>query len=437
MVIERRRWLAIAIPIVLIGVVELFSDSLLDSVLPFPWDTLAVMAVVLISWGVVATIALRRIDALAATVEARNSELERRIATARVLHRVSVAIAGMGDIAPILQTIVEQARALLQADAAVLLLAGSDDELRFAAGDGAVERTGSGPGSDAARWLDGSVTGAHLAAPLQRGGRTIGMLVVGCVTERTFGVDDVEALSSLANEVALALENSRLQSRLRELAMVEERERIAREMHDGLAQILGYVNTKSQAVESLLDDGRTDEARRQVAELAAAARSLYVDVREAILGLRSPVPPDAGLVGAIEDYAAGFAAASKLAVVVEATEDARAIDLPPDVEAQLFRIVQESLTNVRKHAVARRVAITLRVHDERLVIELIDDGHGFPQEAPATEGWPHYGLEAMRERATAVGGTIEWRDGPDGGAVVHVETPFAGSAVTVRAPGAA
>jgi signal transduction histidine kinase len=436
-VIERRRWLAIAIPIVLIGVVELLSDSLLDSVLPFPWDTLAVMAVVLISWSVVATIALRRIDALSATVEARNSELERRIATARVLHRVSVAIAGMGDIEPILQTIVEQARALLQADAAVLLLVGSDDELRFAAGDGAVERTGGGPGSDTARWLDASVTGAHLAAPLQRGGRTIGMLVVGCVTQRTFGVDDVEGLSSLANEVALALENSRLQSRLRELAMVEERERIAREMHDGLAQILGYVNTKSQAVESLLDDGRTDEARRQVSELAAAARSLYVDVREAILGLRSPVPPGAGLVGAIEDYAAGFAAASKLAVVVEATEDARAIDLPPDVEAQLFRIVQESLTNVRKHAVARRVAIALRLQDERLVIELIDDGHGFPREAPATEGWPHYGLEAMRERATAVGGTIEWRDGPDGGAVVHVETPVASSAGAIRAPGAA
>ena len=98
-------------------------------------------------------------------------------------------------------------------------------------------------------------------------------------------------LSSLANQAAIAIENARLQARLRELAVVAERERIAREMHDGLAQVLGYVNTKSQAIEELLVAGRTDEARDQLAELAAAARSIYVDVREAILGLRSPVIP--------------------------------------------------------------------------------------------------------------------------------------------------
>lgn len=434
---ERRRWLAIAVPILLIGIIELLSDSLLDAILPFPWDRVAVMAAVVVAWGVVVTLAIRRIDALLATIGARNAELERRIATARVLHRVSVAIAAMGDVEPIIQMIVQQARGLLGADAAILLLTGADDELRFAAGDGAVDPTGGGPARDAGRWFDPAVAGAHLAAPLQRGGQTIGLLVVGCATERSFGVDDIEALSSLANEVALALENSRLQSRLRELAMVEERERIAREMHDGLAQILGYVNTKSQAVATLLEVGRTDEARRQVDELASAARSLYVDVREAILGLRSPIPPGAGLIRAIEDYAAEFAAASKLAVVVEATDDARALDLPPDVEMQLFRIVQESLTNVRKHALARRVTIAIRADSDRLDIDLADDGHGFRPAAPASGTWPHYGLEAMRERATAVGGSIEWHDRPGGGTVVHVELPVAVPPAMARAVGPA
>ena len=194
---------------------------------------------------------------------------------------------------------------------------------------------------------------ARLEAPLQRAGETIGLLMVGSRLERGFEVDEVETLSSLANQAAIAIENARLQARLRELAVVAERERIAREMHDGLAQVLGYVNTKSQAIEELLVAGRTDEARDQLAELAAAARSIYVDVREAILGLRSPVIPGLGLVAAVEDYAARFAEASKIAVHVDAPDAARRLDLAPDVEAQVFRIVQEALTNVRKHSGAR------------------------------------------------------------------------------------
>ena len=122
--------------------------------------------------------------------------------------------------------------------------------------------------------------------------------MVGSGRARGFEVDEVETLSSLANQAAIAIENARLQARLRELAVDAERERIAREMHDGLAQVLGYVNTKSQAIEELLVAGRTIEARGLLAELAAAARSIYVDVREAILGLRSPVAPGVGLVAA-------------------------------------------------------------------------------------------------------------------------------------------
>ena len=204
---------------------------------------------------------------------------------------------------------------------------------------------------------------ARLEAPLQRAGATIGLLMVGSRLERGFEVDEVETFSSLANQAAIAIENARLQARLRELAVVAERERIAREMHDGLAQVLGYVNTKSQAIEELLVAGRTDEARVLLAELAAAARSIYVDVREAILGLRSPVVPGLGLVAAIEDYAARFAEASKIAVTVDATEATRRLDLAPDVEAQVFRIVQEALTNVRKHSRAGRAAV--RVLDRR------------------------------------------------------------------------
>jgi nitrate/nitrite-specific signal transduction histidine kinase len=243
--------------------------------------------------------------------------------------------------------------------------------------------------------------------------------MVGSRVHRGFEVDEIEMVSSLANQAAIATENARLQSRLRELAVVAERERIAREMHDGLAQVLGYVNTKSQAIEELLVAGRTDEARGLLAELAAAARSIYVDVREAILGLRSPVVPGVGLVAAVEDYAVRFTEASKIAIGVDATDAARRLDLDAEVEAQVFRIVQEALTNVRKHSGARRAEIAFAVQDGALEVLIADDGSGLGSRGSPGE-LPQYGLRAMRERADSIGATIDWTDPPDGGCRVRL-----------------
>ena len=200
---------------------------------------------------------------------------------------------------------------------------------------------------------------ARVAAPLQRGGMTIGLLAVGAAGPRSFDADALETLSSLANQATIALENARLEARLRELAVVGERERIARELHDGLSQVLGYVNTKSQAVDGFLAAGRIDDARVQLGELSAAARSVYVDVRETILGLRSPIGPAAGLVAAIRDHAASVAESAKMAIRVGASPEVEAARLDPEVETQAFRVVAEALTNVRKHAGARRVSIDL------------------------------------------------------------------------------
>jgi signal transduction histidine kinase len=243
--------------------------------------------------------------------------------------------------------------------------------------------------------------------------------MVGSRIARGFKVDEVEMLSSLANHAAIATENAQLQARLRELAVVAERERIAREMHDGLAQVLGYVNTKSQAIEELLVAGRNDEARGSLAELAAAARSIYVDVREAILGLRSPVIQGVGLVRAVEDYAARFSDASKIVVRVEAPTAARRLDLAPDVEAQVFRIVQEALTNVRKHSGAGRADVTFSIPDGRLEVVIADAGNGIRKPPPAADR-PHYGIRAMRERADSIGATLVWTNPPDGGCRVRL-----------------
>ena len=412
MMFSKRRWLVVAMALAAIALVELVVDTILDPLLPFPANTLMVVAAIALVGGTGAALAFRSIDRLATALQERNKELEASVASARALHRVSISLSTLTDLDQMLQAVVDNARSLVASDVALLVLYRADATLSLAAKSGpaqAFSAAGDLDGSDFRRFVSESATRSHLASPLQRAGRSIGTLAVGSASQISYPVDAVETLASLASQAAVAIENERLAGQLRELAIRGERERIAREMHDGLAQVLGYVNTKSQAVEELLAAGRIEVARAQLAELAAAARSVYVDVREAILGLTSPIAPERGLVGAIEEYALRFSEASKLATTVEATQAARDIRLTPEVQAQTFRIVQEALTNVRKHASALKASIRLDADRDVLVVMVQDDGRGIEldQGERGERGeWPHFGIKAMRERAAALGATL-------------------------------
>jgi signal transduction histidine kinase len=429
---SRLRWLVVLVPAVVVAALELLSDTLLDDALPFPWDTVLVSAAVLGISVVLGRVAFARIDSLTGVLRARNEELESRGAAARALNRVSLAIASLSDVDDVLEAVVAHARDLLRADVAVLLIESPDGtlELRAAAGR-TTPATGRGDARAAANaadaildFVDPALAVVRLSAPLQRGGTTAGLLAVGAATPRGFDADEVETLASLANQATIALEHARLEARLRDLAVVEERERIARELHDGIAQVLGYVNTKSQAVDEFLAAGRVDEARVQVAELGTAARAAYVDVREAILGLRSPIAPGQGLGAAIEAHGRRVRAASQFALEVSVTPEARDLRLDPDAEAHLYRIVQEALTNVRKHAGARRVRVDVAVAADHLLVRVDDDGRGL--DAPQTPGdVPHYGLRSMRERAAAIGATLDVADRSGGGVRVTLDMPLA------------
>jgi signal transduction histidine kinase len=429
---------AMAIPVAVIGGVELIADMVLDPYLVFPYDTLVVTAVVLVISALLVTIAARRIDLLSGALAARNRELEARTTTARALHQLSVSVAGTHDLQRILDNVVSSARSLLGAEVAFVVWPWREGSGSVAAVDGpgdAITDPAGAEGGEPVDFLASDYRRSVLAAPLRRGGETVGALAVADRVERSHGIEDVETLSSLANQLALAIENARLQGQLRELAVRGERERIAREMHDNLAQVLSYVNTKSQAVEELLAGGRTDAARAQLEQLAAAARSIYVDVREAILGLTTPVTPERGLVGALQEYAARYAEASKIATHVHAQPAAIDVALAPETEAQAFRIVQEALTNVRKHAAAQRVVIGLEATDRALLVSVADDGRGFdaadprppagPGISPELEPWSRYGLTAMRERAAAIGAELAVNSEPGRGTSVRLVIPRA------------
>jgi signal transduction histidine kinase len=433
---RRRRWLIVAAAVAFVGIVEALSDTAFDALLPFPFHTLLVLVVIAAVVGVGATYAFRRIDQLTNDLRERNAILESRNAVLRAVYDVSLAVSGRADPGKTIASIVDHARTLLRADGALLAMDGPGGGLRLRAASAAPGvLVGEEPDRVGIMATDEDDLGCYLRggyqiggyAPVGYGGRRIGALgvVVEAGSHRRLDSSEVETLAALATQVGLALEAARLQDELQALAVQGERARIAREMHDGLSQVLGYVNTKSQAVEEMLSAGRVADARTQLTQLSAAARSVYVDVREAILTLAPPTAAERGIAASLEEYAARYAESSKLAVKFDASRQAAEMPLSAAAQAEIFSIAREALTNVRKHARAHRVRLELTLVDNDMVLRVEDDGVGFEADllTVGPERWPHFGLAGMRERAEAVGGSIQWHSRPDAGTVVELHIP--------------
>jgi len=235
-----------------------------------------------------------------------------------------------------------------------------------------------------------------------------------------FTPDDEESLVRFATTAALAIDNAHLHMRLNDLAVAEERLRIAHEMHDGLAQVLAYVNTKAQAVKVFLKNGRPDEATQQLDQLAAAAREVYADVRESIIGLRSAAVPGRTIADALQDYVSTWQAHAGVECDLRIEGAPR---LTPNAQLQALRIVQESLTNIRKHANATRASLTIEQSASTLRITIEDNGSGFTPGELGRSEFPRFGLSTMRERAETIGGRFQLDSVPGSGTRISVELP--------------
>lgn len=216
--------------------------------------------------------------------------------------------------------------------------------------------------------------------------------------------------------------NSRDITERRELAITQERTRIAREMHDSVAQVLGYVNTKAQAAQKLLRRKQVDLAATQLEQLAEAARIAYADVREDILGLRNSLDTGQDLLAALREYLVSWQAQSGVWAEM-VVPDGFNHQLSPTAELQLLRIIQEALANVRKHSGATnaRVSFCQRAGQVEVVVE--DDGKGFDTLEPGRSEFPRFGLAMMRERAETVRGRLEIHSAPGDGTRVLVSLP--------------
>jgi signal transduction histidine kinase len=237
--------------------------------------------------------------------------------------------------------------------------------------------------------------------PLQLEGQSFGGLWVARVDERSFSSTDIMGLERLADQAVIAIEHALMTKRVQSLAIYEERARIAREMHDGVAQILGYLGLEMQTLEALVE---RREAKTALAEIRKAQQSIKLaqeDVRENILSLRTTLSGEAGLIPALEEYVSEFGVQTGIDARLKCDLE-EPPHLSPVAEAQLVRIVQEALANVRKHARASQVQVNLTCHDHSLCVTVTDDGIGFS--SPPLRG--HYGLTTMRERAKEANGGL-------------------------------
>lgn len=239
-----------------------------------------------------------------------------------------------------------------------------------------------------------------------------------------FTAEDEELLTMFATQAAITIENARLYQQVQALAMATERERIAREMHDGLAQVLSYVNAKTRAAQELLQRGQVEPARAQLQQLEEAAQEVYADVREAILGLRTTIGKGRGLFPVLQEYLERFTEQAGVQTELIISSEMSAFSFDPRAEIQLMRIVQEALTNVRKHAQADRAWVRFVANGAWAEVTIEDDGRGFDPAKPRRSAWPCFGLQTMRERAEAAGGSLEIESRPGEGTRVRARIPL-------------
>lgn len=209
----------------------------------------------------------------------------------------------------------------------------------------------------------------------------------------------------------------------RALAMLEERARLGRELHDGQAQVLGYVKLRAQVARDLLAQGQTAEVDAYLANLIAVAQEAHADIREYLLGVKAVSAPTPAFFSALQQYLQRFSQNYGLRAELDVSPDLSRARLEPTVEVQLLRIIQETLTNVRKHARAVRVQISASVQAGQACFMIQDDGQGFDVGQLAGHE-PTFGLRFMRERAEEMGGSLELHSAPGQGTRVIVRAPL-------------
>ncbi len=254
-------------------------------------------------------------------------------------------------------------------------------------------------------------------APLVARERVIGYLAVGHSQPAYYTHHQAELVLTIANQAAVAIENARLYQQAHSLAALQERQRLARELHDSVSQALYGIGLGTYAAKHNLERNQpgVSEALDYVSSLAAAG---LAEMRALIFELRPESLEVEGLVAALSKQVEALRARHRIAVQMELPNEP---DLPLKSKEVLYRVAQEALHNVVKHAEAQVVHLRLAYDSEQLLLEVCDDGKGFD---PADSFPGHLGLHSMQERVAELGGTFEVQSAPGKGTTIQVRIPY-------------
>ncbi len=376
-----------------------------------------------------------------------NESLERRVAQRTLeleaLHEVSREISSQLDLEKVLESITDKARLLLSADVASLCLLEQGANwlnLQALSGEGgavigsrvgaqddfvgsvlssrraSVCPAGGNPGG--CQILSRRYRASHLAAPLRIGERVIGALCVGSQREASFGPEAAETLTKLAASAAVALENARLYTQAEKVAALEERSRIAAEIHDGLGQTLSYLGLMLDQAADLMAGGQAGLAIQRLRHTRERVDQATREVRQAISQLMTSVEANLDLSKALERTVRELAGQN--AVQVDWRNE---LDAPPrcsrEMIEQVARVVGEALNNAIHHAGARRILVSICESVSGYQVSVQDDGRGFDPDRPGKDG--HFGLQIMRARAAHINGALRIDSIPARGTTVTLE----------------
>ncbi len=439
--LKRLRWIAVVAPLGIVALMEIVRGLTIGDL---QWQSRLMLDIVVVTTvAIFGVIMVRAIGTMSERLKRQNREL-------LALHGASVDVTSELSLDAVLKKVVDQSRNLVGAKYGAVSVVGEDGRIQSFVTSGITqeEREAIGP-PPVGHGVLGEVLhegqrlrlediSKHprsfgfppnhpmmktlLAVPITCKGPFVGNLYLAEKENgELFTNDDEKTLERFAVQAAIAIDNAHLHQQVANLAVAQERLRIAHEMHDGIAQVLGYVNTKVQAAHEYLRRGKSEEASVQLRELAVSAREAYADVREAIVDLRTLPGPQQSFIEVMRDYIDHWKEQSGINAQLTIDGD---VTLDPGAELQLVRIIQESLANVRKHSRATAVTVDVRRQGGQLVVTISDDGVGFNPAARAKSEFPRFGISTMQERAATIGGELQIDSTPGQGTTIRLRVPL-------------
>jgi PAS domain S-box-containing protein len=276
----------------------------------------------------------------------------------------------------------------------------------------------------------------HATVPLQAREEILGVLSVAAGSPKAFDKTEIDLLAAVGRQVGIALQNARLWDEVRQREQVrgellrrvisaqeEERRRIARELHDGIGQSLNALVFGLNTVDASLQQG-SDQVPDQMARLKISASDTVKELQDIIYDLRPSLLDDLGLMMALRWYAQERLEVYGVQIKFDVPQ--QGLRLPLEIETALFRVGQEAITNIGKHAQAQQVTISLQTEPEKVRLEIDDNGVGFELNHTLTGQGdrPAWGLLGMQERVSLLGGELSIQSEPGQGTQLCVTLPL-------------